>query len=97
MNIEKAFEILGIDITDNKKSIKSAYRKKLVDANPEDKPEEFKILREAYDYAIKNLLVIDRFVDLNINKVSDDELDISEENVEWLSRLPTARYCSCTC
>ena len=44
--------ILGIDPTKDKKVITAAYREKLSHTNPEDKPEEFKALRAAYEDAL---------------------------------------------
>ena len=44
--------ILGIEPTKDKKAITDAYRQKLRQTNPEDKPEEFKALRAAYEQAI---------------------------------------------
>lgn len=44
--------ILGIEPTKDKKAITDAYRQKLRQTNPEDKPEEFKALRTAYEEAI---------------------------------------------
>ena len=44
--------ILGIKPTKDKKAIKDAYLQKLRHTNPEDKPEEFKALRTAYEKAI---------------------------------------------
>lgn len=41
------YEILGIEPTKDKKKITDAYRQKLLETNPEDKPEEFKELRSA--------------------------------------------------
>lgn len=44
--------ILGIEPTKDKKTITNAYRTKLMQVNPEDKPEEFKALRAAYEEAL---------------------------------------------
>ena len=44
--------ILGIEPTKDKKVITAAYRQKLRQTNPEDKPEEFKALRTAYEEAM---------------------------------------------
>lgn len=46
------WSILGIEPTKDKKAITDAYRQKLRHTNPEDKPEEFKALRMAYENAI---------------------------------------------
>ena len=46
--------ILGIQPTKDKKAITDAYRQKLRQTNPEDKPEEFKALRLAYEEALAN-------------------------------------------
>lgn len=43
---------LGIEPTKDKKAITAAYRQKLKQTNPEDKPEEFKALRAAYEEAL---------------------------------------------
>lgn len=45
--------ILGIAPTDDKKAITAAYRAKLKTTNPEEKPEEFKALRSAYEEALR--------------------------------------------
>ena len=49
---EKTWEILGIEKTKDKREITRAYREKLSSTNPEDKPEEFKELRSAYEEAL---------------------------------------------
>ncbi|MCR4856032.1 MAG: hypothetical protein K5908_07660 [Erysipelotrichaceae bacterium] len=46
------WEILKIKETNDKKQIRDAYREQLSYTNPEDKPEEFKRLREAYEAAL---------------------------------------------
>lgn len=47
------FQILGIEVTKDERSIKNAYREKLTVTNPEDNPEGFKRLREAYEEACR--------------------------------------------
>lgn len=44
---------LGIEPKKDKKVITAAYRAKLTGVNPEDKPEEFKALRAAYEEALR--------------------------------------------
>lgn len=50
MNIWK---ILEIEETKDKEQLKNAYRKKLITVNPEDNPEGFMELRNAYEEALK--------------------------------------------
>ena len=47
------WKILGIEPTKDRKAITRAYREKLMNTNPEDKPDEFKRLRNAYEEALK--------------------------------------------
>lgn len=47
------WKILGIEPTTNKRDIDRAYREKLINTNPEDKPEEFMELRSVYEEALK--------------------------------------------
>lgn len=49
----EVFQILGIEMTKDERSIKNAYREKLAVTNPEDNPEGFKRLREAYEEACR--------------------------------------------
>ena len=44
---------LGIAPTRDKKAITAAYRARVAVTNPEDKPEEFKALRRAYEEALR--------------------------------------------
>jgi tetratricopeptide (TPR) repeat protein len=50
--MERFWNILGINKTEDEDLVKSAYREKLVNVNPEDDPEGFKELRKAYEDAI---------------------------------------------
>ena len=45
------WDVLEIGRTTDENEIKNAYRRKLVHTNPEDHPEEFKVLRRAYEDA----------------------------------------------
>ena len=51
MKTEEIFYILGTDVTKDEAVIKQAYREKLTVTNPEDNPEGFKRLRQAYEEA----------------------------------------------
>ena len=55
MNKADIWKILGIEQTRDENEIKTAYRKLLPSFNPEDDPEGFKNLREAYDMAMASL------------------------------------------
>lgn len=52
MSIDEIFGILEIEPTKDENAIKMAYRKKLAVTNPEDNPEGFKRLRQAYELAV---------------------------------------------
>jgi tetratricopeptide (TPR) repeat protein len=45
------WKLLGIEPTEDTEKITEAYHARLADTNPEDKPEEFKALRAAYEEA----------------------------------------------
>lgn len=53
MDSRRIFEVLGISETKEEERIREAYREKLVSVNPEDNPEGFKRLREAYESALR--------------------------------------------
>ena len=53
MNFDEAFKILEIEPTDDKKKIKIAYSKMLKKYHPEDFPEMFMKINEAYRVALK--------------------------------------------
>ena len=50
-----SFSILEIEKTKEKQAIQDAYRRLLVKVNPEDDPEGFRKLREAYEQALSLL------------------------------------------
>ena len=53
MDFRKAFKILEIEPTDDKKKIKVAYSKILKKYHPEDFPEMFMRINEAYEIALE--------------------------------------------
>lgn len=53
MEKEMIFHVLGIAETKNEADIRNAYREHLKMTNPEDDPDGFKRLREAYEAALK--------------------------------------------
>ena len=94
MDLHKAFKILEIDLTADKKNIKSAYSKILKKYHPEEFPDLFIQINEAYkktleyaeDYSrrgrIENENVYNHFQ--NIEKTRDEYFeDIFEENDEF--------------
>ncbi len=52
MNTAMIFAILGIEETKDEEKIRNAYREKLSSHNPEDDPDGFRRLREAYEQAL---------------------------------------------
>ena len=53
MNFDEAFKILEIEPTDDKKKIKIAYSKMLKKYHPEEFPEMFMKINEAYRVALE--------------------------------------------
>lgn len=53
MEKQMAYHVLGIEETKEEEVIKNAYRSLLKRTNPEDDPEGFRRLREAYDEALR--------------------------------------------
>ena len=85
--IESIWDILGIDPTTDKKKIKKAYAEKIKVYHPEDYPEEFKIVQEAYQWAMKyaSKSVLDDKnleIGINTNKSTDEVIEVNkkEEN-----------------
>lgn len=76
MNVEEIFSILEIELTKDENIIKQAYRDKLSKTNPEDDPEGFKRLRQAYEAACEYARSSDE---------TEKEADTTPSG-EWVSR-----------
>lgn len=87
------FDILNIPETKEESLIKSAYRQKLVTVNPEDNPEGFKRLREAYEAALKYASSPEEFA----QKKADDPVSLYIDRLHDIysslpRRLDTAEW-----
>lgn len=51
--MQRYWNILGIQPTNDKKAIKKAYAANVKECHPEDSPQEYKNLREAYEFAMR--------------------------------------------
>ena len=76
LNFDEAFKILEIEPTDDKKKIKIAYSKMLKKYHPEDFPEMFMRINEAYRVALE-FEKFD-FNEINFNKVNFKNKNFSE-------------------
>lgn len=79
MDKREIFQVLGIEETKDEGIIKKAYREKLSVTNPEDKLEEFKRLRTAYEEAVR------------LAKEPEEEQHLEEEDTTpsglWLRKV----------
>lgn len=78
MDKKLAFQILGISETKEEEPIRSSYLALLKDTNPEDDPEGFKRLREAYEEALRSAAERD---EEQAEKEPQDEIGI------WMKRV----------
>ena len=72
------WKVLGIAPTTSTLAIKKAYTVLLRSCNPEDKPEEFKALRKAYQAALK----ASRKISVNDIQLANTDVDDSQPNAE---------------
>lgn len=78
MEKELIFQILGISETKDENKIRNAYREILKRTNPEDDPEGFKRLRQAYEAAMK----------LAAQQEAGQEEDLNKGDVDlWIDRV----------
>ncbi len=78
MEKELVFHILEVKEVKDERAVKAAYMKKLRATNPEDDPEGFRKLREAYEQALLML------------QEAEEEEDSSKEKTEidlWIDRI----------
>lgn len=68
MDKKRIFNILNISETKDINIIKTAYRQQLIGVNPEDDPEGFKTLREAYEEAVRLSSIEEELPDTPINR-----------------------------
>lgn len=80
MDIQETFEILGIAGTKDEKPIREAYRRLLVKVNPEDDPEGFRRLREAYEQA------------LAYARTADEETEGGILEADWMQNGPAGEF-----
>lgn len=77
------FKILDLNITKEKDIIKRAYLSKLQNTNPEDKPEEFMQLRQAYEEALEYADLKDETSNSNENdNLNKNEIDLWMEKIK---------------
>lgn len=95
------WDILGIETTRDEKKITEAYREKLSVTNPEDKPEEFKQLRSAYEEALayarkpEGAQGEDRQIDEWLKQLADIYNDFAKrKNVENWEELFSQGICN---
>ncbi|MBR3006864.1 MAG: tetratricopeptide repeat protein, partial [Erysipelotrichaceae bacterium] len=99
-NKNNIWDVLGIEATKDEKKIRDAYREKLSVTNPEDKPEEFKQLRSAYEQALDHARRPeetedeDRQIDAWLIQLSDIYNDFAKrKNVEYWEELFSQDIC----
>lgn len=83
--IESIWDILGIEPTSDRKKIKKAYAEKTKIYHPEDYPEEFKIVQEAYQWAMKyaSKSVANNSIESEkVEHVFDNNVEIISKDIE---------------
>ena len=83
--IESIWDILGIEPTSDRKKIKKAYAEKIKIYHPEDYPEEFKIVQEAYQWAMKyaSKSVVNNSIESEkVEHLFDNNVEITSKDIE---------------
>ena len=83
--IESIWDILGIEPTSDRKKIKKAYAEKTKIYHPEDYPEEFKIVQEAYQWAMKyaSKSVVNNSIESEkVEHLFDNNVEITSKDIE---------------
>ena len=100
-NEHNIWNVLGIETTKDEKKITEAYREKLSVTNPEDKPEEFKQLRSAYEEALayarkpEETQGEDKQIDEWLKQLSDIYNDFTKrKNVKYWEELFSQDICN---
>ncbi|UAA40619.1 J domain-containing protein [Paraneptunicella aestuarii] len=89
------WEVLGIAPTDNEREIKRAYAKLLRDCHPEDEPEKFQRLNEAYQAALSYEFSESHNEDAILEQTGDDSNNDSfdkvqedeEQGSQWIAEI----------
>ncbi|MCQ2500102.1 MAG: tetratricopeptide repeat protein [Lachnospiraceae bacterium] len=76
------WNILKIEATKDKRAITRAYREQLSLVNPEDKPEEFKLLRSAYEEALAYAAREEAEVSVNEMEGTDNKTEGADNKTE---------------
>lgn len=77
------WQVLEIEPTGEVKEIKRAYAKKLKRTNPEDDPEGFQVLKEAYDGCLRYAKNYKRNIEYNDLSLNGEALDIVHSEEEF--------------
>ena len=92
MDEKIVWQTLKISPTKDESIIKTAYRKELVNNNPEDKPNEFQQLRMAYEMALAFAKMVDD-KDKDKNNGNDND-DIAKSPLDiWLDKVTSIYAC----
>lgn len=92
--MKNIWNILEIEETKDEEIIKKAYRTKLAKTNPEDNPVGFKILREAYEEAVRLIYAKEEETENNTPKTEVDFWILKVEEVynNWGRRIDVGEW-----